>query len=220
MAAGYPAASFVDESWKPPMNPEIATQVRNVQKFGRLAAPFCVLFEIMLVILSIWAIYNIITGPTRSDFRVGFGAYDITGDNMTTVPVKLWSVVVWTTVFGMLLKGIFHLHQLFNGLGRGEIYTKANVVHIRQVGLLALALAVVQLVLPMVSWLLVEIGFIDAALVTSQTEAPRRGILFGSGSLSPFITASLVLLASWIMDVGRQTSEDAAEMRREADLVI
>jgi hypothetical protein len=69
---------------------------------------------------------------------------------------------------------------------------------------------------------LVDGGFIDRALVT-LTEPGTSGIgilLLGPASLSGFAMAALVLLASWIMDVGRQTTDDADAMRREADLVI
>ena len=44
--------------------------------------------------------------------------------------------------------------------------------------------------------------------------------MFVGQSFAGVITASLILLASWIMDVGREISDDADAMRREADLVI
>ena len=39
-------------------------------------------------------------------------------------------------------------------------------------------------------------------------------------SIGPFITAGIVLLAAWIMDIGRETSDAAAALRKEAELVV
>jgi hypothetical protein len=201
------------------MNPATELQIRNVRKFGRYARPFCALFAVTFALLALWALWNIATGPTGSGFKVGLGAYDVTGDHMTTVQVKAWSAIVVTAVFGILLVGLVQLYRLFGNLALGAIYTKENVHHIRQVGLLALAMAVLQIILPMISYVLLQTGFIDPALVTSSGEEGGR-LEFGPHSLGGFISAALVLLVSWIMDVGRQTADDAEAMRREADLVI
>ena len=60
-----------------------------------------------------------------------------------------------------------------------------------------------------------------SALVTQKTvysTATPYGI--AGPELPSFITAALLLLSSWIMDVGRQTKDEAEELRREADLVV
>jgi hypothetical protein len=82
-----------------------------------------------------------------------------------------------------------------------------------------MALAVIQFLLPLTAFGLAELGFIDRTFVTSV--APGNGVpAFVGPPLSGLITASLILLASWIMDVGTVVSEDAEAMRREAELVI
>jgi hypothetical protein len=59
------------------------------------------------------------------------------------------------------------------------------------------------------------------ALVTFVDSGAERNTLLGDwSSFGGFIPAALVLLASWIMDVGREVSEDAETMRRDAELVI
>jgi hypothetical protein len=82
------------------------------------------------------------------------------------------------------------------------------------VGLLALSGAVLQIAVFAITALLVEFGVIDRELVTGG----EAGL--GPFSFDSFILAALLLLASWIMDVGRQTTDDADAMRREAELVI
>jgi hypothetical protein len=82
-----------------------------------------------------------------------------------------------------------------------------------------MAYAVVPLVLSLVSLWLAQLGFIDGTSVTFDPSADGTTMLVGQ-SLAGVVNASLILLASWIMDVGRQVSDDAEAMRREADLVI
>ena len=200
------------------MTPETEAQIRNVRKFGRYASWFCGLVAAMAAILFVFSVWNIVSGPTSEGFKVKLGAYAVTGDHMSTMGLKTWSLIVVIVVFAILGAVVFHLWRLFSHLSAGRIYTRENVRHIRRIGLLALGIAVVQLVVPMLSFALIEVGFVDR--VTMSGDGGSGVLLLGSGSLSGFITAALVLLASWIMDVGRQTTDDAAQMRHEADLVI
>ena len=204
------------------MRPETEARIRAVQKFGRYARSICAFFAAMLGLLMLGMTAVIVSGPMPgSGLEIGLGAYKVTADHLTTLPIKLWSFVVVTIVIGVVAWILVHLHLLFARLAAGQIYTKENVRHVRQVGLLMMAMAVLQLILPLISFVLVEVGFIDRALVTVVDADREAGnLLVGSSSLGGVIPAALVLLASWIMDVGREISEDADAMRREADLVI
>jgi hypothetical protein len=203
------------------MKPETEARIRNVQKFGRYARSFCLLIgaTLGLVLLVSWAtIFSVL--DARSGVRLDLGAFNVTGDQLTTLPNKAWALVVVTVVFGAVGWTLFHLHRLFTHLAAGSIYTKQNVWHLRQVGLLSMALAVIHLILPPITFALVETGLIDVALVPRSGTYGGTNLVFGTSSFGGFITASLILLASWIMDVGREVSDDADAMRREADLVI
>jgi signal transduction histidine kinase len=205
------------------MTPEVETQVRNVRKFGRYGSWFCGLGAALLAIAFIVSAWNILSGPTWEGFSVALGPYRVTGDHMSSIPLKAWSLIVVTVVFVLLGGVVLHLQRLFSHLAAGRIYTRENVRHIRQVGVLALGMAAVQLVLPAATFALIEIGFIDRSLVSATIEGTlgtRNALLLGPASLSGFITAALVLLVSWIMDVGRETRDEAEVMRSEADLVI
>jgi hypothetical protein len=115
---------------------------------------------------------------------------------------------------------LFHLYRLFKQLEAGSIYTKLNVQHLRQVGWLSMASAVIPPVLSAVSLWLAQLGFIGGTPpITFDPSADGTTILVGQ-SLAGIVNASLILLASWIMDVGTQVNDDAEAMRREAALVI
>jgi len=204
------------------MTPETEARVRSVQKFGRYARSICAFFAAMLGLLMLGMTAVIVSGPMPdSRLAIGLGAYNVTADQLITLPLKFWSFVVVTITVGVVAWILLHLRRLFGQLAAGQIYTKQNVWHLRQVGLLMMAMAVFQLILPLISFVLVEVGFIDRALVTFvDSDGERNTLLMGWSSFGGFIPAALVLLASWIMDVGREVSEDAEVMRREADLVI
>src|SRR6185295_5476377 len=202
------------------MTPETEAQIQKVRKFGQNFQQLSRLAGAFLVIVCLLALATIFAAPHPSNFKVGLGAYMFTGDHMTTPELKAWACVVVTTVFAFLLAIVLQLQRLFGRLAAGSIYTRENVRGLRRVGLLALALGVFQLLLPLFSQGLVDAGVIDRALVAFAEPTDRSIFLVGPASLSGFIMASLVLLASWIMDVGRQTADEADGMRRDADLVI
>ena len=119
------------------------------------------------------------------------------------------------SVSAILFAALYHLHALFGNFIRGGIYTQANVRHIRQLGLLMLAMSVFQLVLPIFSMAMLQLGVIDPAAVTRVPDYP-----IGMSAFSGFITSGVILLASWIMDLGRRTRDEAEQLRRDAELVV
>lgn len=191
-----------------------STEVDRIRKFARYARACCVLLAAMSAILGIWTIGNIVLGPGSADFRIGLGAYDVHGDQLATLGVKTWAFTVVASVYAIVFIGLFHLYCLFGSLAGGAIYTRDNVLRIRRLGELAMAMAVLQLVLPPLSLMVLSTPLIEESAVTPVT----RGA--GPDSLSLLITAGLVLLASWIMEVGRQTRVEAEEMRREVELTV
>jgi hypothetical protein len=73
---------------------------------------------------------------------------------------------------------------------------------------------VLEILVPIVSATLVASGFFDAS-------APfGLDIKVSWQTLGALISAGLILLASWIMDVGLYEKDHADELRRDADLVI
>jgi hypothetical protein len=197
------------------MRPETEARIRSVQRFGKNARQFCKLAGafVGIVLFASWGV--ILAAPRVSaNFKLGLGFYDVMPAQLTTTPIKVWALIVVTAVLGLMIWMLLHLYRLFRHLEEGSIYTVQNVYHLRQVGWLLMALAVLKLLVPFVSLALAEISLMNSAFTVAFSDGDV-GLTFGD-----FITASLVLLASWIMDVGRQVSDDADAMRREADLVI
>lgn len=201
------------------MRPETEVRIRSVQKFARNGWQFCALAAAMLGIFVFASWAKIVAGPRMGGTRIELGTFfSVNSDQLASISSKTWSFAVVTVVVGLFGWTLFHLYHLFKRLEAGSIYTKQNVYHLRQIGLASMALAVIQFLLPLISFGLAELGFIDRSLVAFAS-ANGATALVGQ-SFAGLITASLILLASWIMDVGRVVSEDAEAMRREADLVI
>jgi hypothetical protein len=202
------------------VRPETEARIRNVQKFGKNARQFCTLAAAMLGIFLLVSWAQIVVGPGFAGARIRLGAaYSVNADQLASVSSKIWAFGWVTVSLGVTFWMLFHLYRLFKQLEAGSIYTKQNVYHLRQVGWLSMALAVLHLIMPPVSLGLAQLGFLDSTLVTFAGSGDGPAVFMGQ-SLGGLITASLILLASWIMDVGREVTDDAEAMRREADLVI
>jgi hypothetical protein len=201
------------------VKPETEARIRNVKKFGKNGWQFCALagFFLGVYVLSVWVKIALAAPGSRID--VG-NFYSVNVDLLTSASAKLWAFVVVTVVAGLFAWTLLHLYRLFRHLEAGSIYTRQNVYHLRQVGWLSMTLALIQMLFPLLSFALAELNLIDGTLVP-PAGPPANGVaMFFGQSFAGVITASLILLASWIMDVGRQISDDAEAMRREADLVI
>ncbi|MBX5463141.1 MAG: DUF2975 domain-containing protein [Steroidobacteraceae bacterium] len=191
------------------MNASISPEVLKVQKFGRIARVCC------LVVMASVALGTILLVVARAKgVPIDLGPYRVLNDQLPPI-LRAYVLVCFAMVLAIVFTGLFNLYGLFSNFARGEIYTAANVRHIRQLGLLALAWAVLQIVAPVGSIILLQAGFVDPAVVV---KTPR--LVFGTANAPSFITAGLILLASWIMEVGRKTQDEAERMRREAELVV
>jgi hypothetical protein len=201
------------------VRPETEARIRNVRKFGKNGWQFCLLagFFLGVYVLGAW----VKIGLAAPGGRIDVGTfYSVNVDLLTSASAKFWAFVVVTVVASLFGWTLLHLYRLFRQLEAGSIYTKQNVHHLRQVGWLSMALALIQLLFPVLSFVLAELRLIDGTLVP-PAGPPGNGVtMFFGQSLGGVITASLILLASWIMDVGREISDDAAALRSEAELVI
>jgi len=191
-----------------------AAEVGKIQKFGRYAQAFCVVAFAMLAIMGPATIVYVLLTPGWEGFTVHLGPYDMRGDIVPPFGLQVWALICSAVLFPLAIVALCFLHALFGALGRGEIYTLPNVRRIRRVGELVLALAVLQIVLPMTSLLLLNMGVIPATAVSFVDFGIRPD------SFTLMIAAGLILLVSWIMEIGRRTSEDAEQLRRESELVV
>jgi len=128
-----------------------------------------------------------------------------------TPQLKLLTTVVTGVTTGVMLAGVYQLYRLFGSLAAGAIYTPENVRRVRRLGLLSLLSAVLAIAIPFILFVL---DFQDASLPESLLVFPW------AESLSSAVSAGLLLLVSWIMDVGLHAKDHADALQRDADLVI
>jgi len=209
-----------------PREDEVQSKIRKIRTFGRNARVVCAaLFWLALVGIVIVPLFAIVvrTGmeiagvapadlprPNESDG----GAYDALQALLTPLQFLVCVVLVLGVVIGVWFAALNQLYLLFGRLATGAIYTSENVRRVRNVGLLLLLLAVLGVVIP--TALVVARGLIDASVpIDLDRVFPSVSEVFSS-----FATAGLVLLASWIMDVGLYEKDHADALQRDAELTI
>jgi hypothetical protein len=193
------------------VTPDDPAEIGKIRRFGRLAQAGCVVLFVMIAVMGPITMY--FAEIDSAGVANGVGRYFTVG-----APAPL-SLVVWSFVDAALLLGLAcvaaaYLYSLFGALGRGSIYTPDNVRRIRRIGQIAFAIGAVQIVLPLLTVALIKVGAIP------KPAAWAVDLDFGPDSLLLLIAGGLVLLVSWIMEVGRRTTEDAERLRRDAELVV
>lgn len=120
--------------------------------------------------------------------------------------------------FGFWLTVGYQLYRLFGNLAAGAIYTPENVRRVRNVSLMWLLFAVLGVALP--ATLDVARQLTDG--LTANNGARVFTLAYGSFSylLESLFSAGLVLLASWIMEVGLHEKNNADMLQRDAELTI
>lgn len=209
-----------------PREDEVQSKIRKIRRFGRNGRVVCLalfwLAFVVFVILPLIAI-AVRTGmgiagtvptdvlrPTNGDG----GSYDVLQALLTPLQLVVCVFLVLGVVIGVWFAALNQLYLLFGSLATGAIYTPENVRRVRNVGLLLLLLAVLGIVIP--TALVVARFLIDASVpIDLDRVFPSLSEVFSS-----FTTAGLVLLASWIMDVGLYEKDHADALQRDAALTI
>jgi hypothetical protein len=195
---------------------EVQSKIRKVRTFGRAARTVCSAIFGFGLVGSVFMLFMVVVGPLGG-VQTGFalpGLDGVTTAEITTPALKVWALLGVGLMAGVSLAFVHQLYRLFGNLAAGAIYTPENVRRVRYAGLLTLLSAVLQILIPMASAALVTYGFIDVAGPIS------RELAFPWQSLNAMVSAGLILLASWIMDVGLYEKDHADALRRDADLVI
>lgn len=194
-----------------PREPQVQSRIQKIRVFSRSARAVCAVVIGFGLVGSVVGLFIFpfvgVAAPKGADPA----AYDLLA---FPLPLKLWWVLCRAAVIGVTLGAFFQLYRLFGNLATGSIYTPENVQRVRRVGLLWLLLAVLHVVVP--ASLVVANGFFDTPVPMDHAR------MFSSLGevLNLFAAAGLVLLASWIMDVGLYEKEHADELRRDSDLMI
>lgn len=183
---------------------EVRSRIRSISRFSRVAGVVCsAIFGFGLV------------GGVGVLLLGVLGMFFPKLDHSTfTVQQKIWALPMTAVVAGIALAGAYQLYRLFGNLAAGAIYTPENVRRVRHLGLLWLLLAVLGVLIPLAWSALYAYVFIDPTPAT-----PLDRLSFPE-TLSSFASAGLILLVSWIMDVGLYEKDHADALQRDADLVI
>jgi hypothetical protein len=210
-----------------PGGDEIQSKIRKVRAFGRNARIVCAaLFGLAVVGIVVVPLIAVIA-RTGADVGAGVmpadvpklnngdgGTFDVLQAMLTPLQLMVSVFLIMGVVAGVWLAALHQLYRLFGNLAAGAIYTPENVRRVRNVGLLLLLSAVLGIVIP--TTIVVARGLMDAsAPIDLDRVFPPLSELFSS-----FVTAGLVLLASWIMDVGRYEKDHADALQRDAELTI
>jgi hypothetical protein len=175
-------------------------EMAKVRRYGRYAQACCL---VLFVILAIAGPVTVLVAL----FVVGVDFY------------VSWPSIGLRAIGGVLTSAlaavaIAYLYALFGDLGRGQVYTVANVRRIRRVGVVLIAFGALEVLLPLLSALLLGTGVVPPeAMSYLPLELPPQSLLL-------LLAGSLVVLCSWILEVGRRTTEDAARLRSEAELTV
>jgi hypothetical protein len=190
--------------------------IRKVRTFGRAARTVSgVLFAFGLV-GSVFMLIMVVMGPiTGAENTLSLpGLNGITTAQLATPALKVWAFIGVGLTTGVSLAFVHQLYRLFGNLAAGAIYTAENVRRVRYAGLLTLLAAVFEISIAAASAALVTYGFFDGSVpINAELSFPWK-------SLSSIVSAGLILLVSWIMDVGLYEKDHADALKRDADLVI
>jgi hypothetical protein len=188
------------------MAADTAARLQKVKKYSASLRNLFVFFFVLSILGWFARLRLAWTGPKPGEHDVVEIAHLVFTGDPVPAEVRVIAYVYFTLVLAISLKIFFHLIKLFALYAQGKIFSAENVHQIRQVGytiLISPALWLLSLLIPL---------FV-ASDGMSITTSPSAGLLNVGGVFSQIFLGTIILVVSWIMDVGR-------ELREEQDLVV
>jgi hypothetical protein len=202
-----------------PRDEQVQSKIRRIRAFGRNARAVCTFLFWLAAASGAALLIIVVRGAVSPLHATGWGPDngripDFLTSPLTPLSAKVCTLVAMMAGIAVWLAALRQLQHLFGNLAAGAIYTLETVRRVRNVGLLWLLYAVLSLVIP--ATLVIANSLADASVhIDFDLVFPSFSEAFGT-----FIAAGLVLLVSWIMDVGLYEKEHADALRHEAELVI
>lgn len=184
------------------MNPRTEARLEKVKRTSRSARRTC--FWLMVLVSLVAAVMALTTvGLPESLTCKGVEPSSVPRPCSDLAPqVVAFAYVNLIGSLALVLAALHRFARLFGHYARGEIFTRASVREFRLVAYIAVTFVVFQGVLLVVALALAANGAIESAA--------SLPVLFGVG---PILMAGLIVMLSWVMDVG-------AEMREENELTV
>jgi Protein of unknown function (DUF2975) len=185
------------------MNPRVEARLEQVKRTSRGARRACYwLMGFVLLVAAVTAASRLTLPPEApqawtcevNGLRGPCG--ELEPQAMTVFLVALLGGVALT------LMALYRLARLFGNYSRGEIFTRGSAGEIRWIGYLCAAGAVLQLLL-----------FVVALTLSADSRGGWPMELRFDIPFVSILVASLIILLSWVMDVG-------AELREENELTV
>jgi hypothetical protein len=177
---------------------EVHSKIRKVRAFSHTARIVCSAAFGFGLVGSLVMLLFIVLGP-----------------KLGTVEHRVWAGFAFAAMISLWLTGVHQLYRLFGNLATGAIFTSENIRRLRRLGILWLMAPLLSIAISFISTEVFSLDLVNAVPVKGVFELPSTSEL-----LSSFISAGLVLFASWIMDVGLYEKDHADALQRDADLVI
>ena len=184
-----------------------AQQVNKVRKFSAFARGVCSLLLAMFaaaLVFFVWVVIKAPGKPGSGTISFSIGDRTILATGIDSPQAKIWVTLAVAVGTAIAFRITYLLRRIFVALARGEIFNTGNVQFIRGIGLCILVTGFFGIVIPPV----------NAAVFGGSFTFDLLKVL------TPFAIAGIIYLASWIMQVGLGVSEEADELRRDADLVV
>jgi hypothetical protein len=181
------------------MDPRVEARLERVKRTSRGARRACYLLMVLVGLGALVGVAAALTIPESLTCDIG-GVRQPCSD----LPQGAVALTTFALLGGLVLIGLalHRLGRLFHNYSNGEIFTRGSAREIRLLGYLAAAYALFKLAM-----------FVATLAVFAGAEGDWVRNLRFELPLGAIVIASLVLLLSWVMDVG-------AEIREENELTV
>lgn len=197
------------------MNAANEARVRKIQKFGRVARGLCSAAIAFTALLAApWGFFSILSPRAGQALDLDFGSVSFGGGPLDSIALELWILTIALANLVIFIWALWLIRAVFDHLARGEIYTAGPVHRLRALGRVMIMGPCLQILLAVATILLINTNTIHVPPTIQLTARITLGMLSG------FAAAGVVMLLSWILDVGLGVREEADELRRDAELVV
>ncbi len=176
--------------------------MNNIVKIRRASRKFRILFTILIIItpllpVLVWLNYNYL--PPVMKLQI-FGNLHVGMIPVLPLHTRVMSVAVSLLPAGVTVAGLYYLIRLFGLYEQGKIFLRENVAYYRKLGFIIIYSMIASIVY----------SSLMTTVLTLDNPPGQRMISFGisSAEIARLVIGLIVLLVSWIMDIGREIQEE------------